>query len=317
MTARAISALASAVVAAALSNAAAAQTPALKLDVPFGPTSATTVDTMLRVAGVTARDFVIDLGSGDGRININAARDLGARGIGFELDPALVRTSREFARIAGVADRVEFREQNLFGADLSRATVVTLYLGPEVTPKVAPKLLTELAAGTRLVSHNWRLGDWPPDLVVNGRQHGSTVYFWWVPAHVAGVWRGTLPGTPARTITLDLRQTYQEVDGEAAIPAVAGQPDVRVTVRDARLEGERIAFLLQEQWLGGANANKDNPSGEFRFRRFSGKVSGDRMQGHFRTENPPGETPFEMTRSVRAEPGPAGAWRYRAPGVGR
>lgn len=261
-----------------------------KLDVPFGPTSFTTTDTMLRVAGVTARDFVIDLGSGDGRINIQAARALGARGIGFELDPALVGLSREFAKIAGVSDKVEFREQNLFSADLAKATVVTLYLGPEVTPRVAPKLLAELRPGTRLVSHNWKLGDWPPDLTVSGRQHGSTVYFWWVPAKIAGVWRGTLPG--GRTLTLDLRQRYQEVDGDAAIPGS------KAVVRDARLEGVAFSFLVQEE-----------ERGEFRFRRFAGTVDGDTLRGHFRTENPPAEAAFTMTRTVRAEPGPAGAWR--------
>ena len=272
----------------------------LKLDVPYGPTSYTTVDAMLRIAHVSARDFVIDLGSGDGRINIAAARDFSAAGIGFDLDPELIKLSHRNARLAGVEKRVEFREENLFDADLSRASVVTLYLGPEVTPRVAPKLLSQLKPGARLVSHHFRFSDWPPDLVVNGREHGAVVYFWWVPAKVAGIWRSSTLGSsasePAPQYVLDVRQHYQALDGDARIEA----SNTRITLRDARLEGTRLQFWLQEQ------RNSD-----FSFKRFSGRVEGDTMIGHFRTEDSPSEIPVRFTRSVRAEPGPAGAWNYR------
>lgn len=277
---------------------AQSDTPGPKLDVPFGPTGGTIVDTMLRMANVTPRDFVIDLGSGDGRINIAAALDYGARGIGYELDPALVRDSTALAGLSGAADKVRFVEQDLFTADLSRATVVTLYLGPMVTPRVQPKLLAELQPGTRVVSNNFRMGDWKPDATITLRVDASTVYFWWVPARVAGVWRGSLDAPEGRKIDyrLDLRQTYQEVDGEVAVEGA------RVLVRDFRIEGARVRFLLQEQ-RGNA----------FTFRRFLGVAKGDLIEGHFIREQPPSVVPFRMTRTVRAEPGPPGAWTYARP----
>jgi hypothetical protein len=278
-------------------SAFAQATEGLKLDVPFGPTSFATIDTMLRVAGVTSRDFLIDLGSGDGRINIVAARDYGARGEGYDLDPKLVQISNEFARIAKVSDKVKFLQENLFDADLARASVVAIYLGPQVTPRTRPKLLAELKPGARIVSHNFMLGEWRPDLTIITRDYGSTVFFWWVPARIAGVWRGIvdIPGVGPRPYSLDLRQTYQEIEGEAA------SSGLEIALRDGRLAGTGFSFLLQER----------NRAGEFTFRRFLGEVRGETIVGHFRSENPPAEIPVTLTRTVRAEPGPAGAWSYR------
>jgi SAM-dependent methyltransferase len=291
-------------IAALVPAAAHAQQPILGsggvvLDVPFGPTGATIVDTMLRVANVGPRDYVIDLGSGDGRINIAAARDRGAPGLGLDLDPALVRDATGLARIAGVADKVRFAVGDLFTADLSKATVVTLYLGPNVTPRVQPKLLAELAPGTRIVSNNFRMGDWQPDLVVQLRSNASTVYFWQVPARVAGLWRGTLKNEDGASLDyrFDLRQTYQEVEGEVALAGV------RVFARDILVEGTRLRFLLQEQ----------RGTSQFTFRRFVGEVQGDTIEGHFVREQPPAMLPFRMTRTVRAEPGPPGAWSFTPP----
>ena len=144
---------------------------------------------------MTPRDHVVDLGSGDGRIVITAARRFGASGLGVEIVPELVRTSRERARAAGVGDRVEFREQDLFRTDLSAATVVTMYLLPEVNLQLRPRLLA-LAPGTRIVSHDWDLGDWAPDRTVKvdvpekplGRDKFSRVHLWVVPARVHGRW---------------------------------------------------------------------------------------------------------------------------------
>jgi Ribosomal protein L11 methyltransferase (PrmA) len=274
------------------------ETPGLKLDVPYGPTGLSVTHTMLQVAQVSARDFVIDLGSGDGRINIIAARDYGARGEGYDLDPVLVKASDEFARIAKVSDRVKFFTRNLFEADLSRASVITLYVGPVVTPKVAPKLLAELKPGTRIVSHNFTMGDWKPDLTVTGRENASRVHFWWAPARVAGSWRAvvTLPDVGARRYLFELSQRYQEVEGEAQASA---EPNLQIIMRDVRLEGTRISFLLQER------------KGEaFVFRRFVGEVRGEQMVGHFREETPPREVPVTIERSVRMEPGPPGAWDF-------
>ena len=268
-----------------------------KLDVPFGPTGFALVNAMLRVAGIGPRDYLIDLGSGDGRINIAAAREFGVHGTGFELDPALVRQSREWARLAGVDDKVRFVEEDLFRADLSRATVVAIYLGPVVTPRVRPKLLAELKPGTRIVSHNFEFGGWQPDLVVHPREVGARVLFWWVPARVAGAWRGRL-ALPQGSMdyAFDLQQNFQQVEGTAR---AAG---VEVTFRDARLEGTRFSFLLMER-----------RGDEFRFRRFLGEVRGEVIEGHFRVEREDErtETPFRMKRVATAEPCPAGAWHYR------
>ncbi len=159
--------------------------PAKTPDVPYVPTRLEIVREMLAMASVGAGDVVYDLGSGDGRIVITAAREHGARGVGYEIDPALVRRAETNARRAGVADRVRFVLGDIFEADLREATVVTLYLLPEINLKLKPKLLAELRPGTRVVSHNYDMGaDWLPDKVRRMSFEGSdhTVYFWRVPA---------------------------------------------------------------------------------------------------------------------------------------
>jgi SAM-dependent methyltransferase len=159
---------------------ACAQAQVLDTDVPFVVTPDNVTHEMLRLAAVKAGDFVIDLGSGDGRIVIVAARQFGARGLGVEIVPELVAKSLENARRAGVADRVEFRVQDLFATDLSPATVITMYLLPEVNLQLRPRLLA-LKPGTRIVSHDWDMGDWKPDRVVTveapdkpRKSHGCT-----------------------------------------------------------------------------------------------------------------------------------------------
>jgi SAM-dependent methyltransferase len=157
------------------------------LDVPFVPTDDHVVAQMLRVAKVTRDDLVYDLGSGDGRIVITAARRFGARGVGIDIDPDRVREAQENARAAGVADRVRFEEGDIFTADLRPATVVTMYLLPDVNMRLRPKLLGELRPGTRIVSHNYDLGDWAPRRTLTVRV-GATdhhVYFWVVPPRPA------------------------------------------------------------------------------------------------------------------------------------
>jgi SAM-dependent methyltransferase len=152
------------------------------------------VNEMLRLAEVTASDVVYDLGSGDGRILIAAARDRGARGVGLEIDPALVVQSTERARRLGLADRLTFRQQDLFEADLSPATVVTLYLSPDLNRRLRPKLLSELRPGSRIVSHSFDMGDWAPSrtLQVSSNEGSHTLYLWVVPARL-----GQVPLTPA------------------------------------------------------------------------------------------------------------------------
>jgi SAM-dependent methyltransferase len=139
---------------------------------------------MLRLAGVTREDVVYDLGSGDGRVVIAAARDFGARGVGVELDGKLVQDSRESALKAGVADRVSFLWQDIFQADITGATVVALYLSPDLNLKLRPKLLRELRPGTRIVSHDFEMGDWRPDRTVRvkGPTREHAMHLWTVPA---------------------------------------------------------------------------------------------------------------------------------------
>jgi ubiquinone/menaquinone biosynthesis C-methylase UbiE len=155
----------------------------LARDVPFVPTPEAVVDEMLQLAKVGPRDVVYDLGSGDGRIVIAAAQKHGARSVGIDIDPQRIEEAQENARKAGVADRVEFRQGDLFKADISEATVVTLYLLSSVNLQLRPKLLAELKPGTRVVSHAFQMGDWKP---VETRKVGATtVYYWVVPERLS------------------------------------------------------------------------------------------------------------------------------------
>ena len=153
------------------------------LDVPFVPTPMLVVTEMLQVANVNANDVLYDLGSGDGRIVIAAARDFGARGVGIDIDPQRVWEATHNAGKAGVADRVQFLQGDIFKADIREATVVTLYLLSSVNFQLRPKLLRELRVGTRVVSHNYDMADWKPEktitMTVSGSQH--TIYYWVVP----------------------------------------------------------------------------------------------------------------------------------------
>jgi SAM-dependent methyltransferase len=148
-------------------------------DVRYEPSPPEVVRAMLKLANVTARDVVYDLGSGDGRIPIAAAREFGARGVGIDIDPKLVARSRLNARKAGVAERVSFRNEDLFQADFSDATVVMLFLYPDVNLKLRPRLLRTLKPGTRVVSHWHDMGDWKPQARV--RVSNRPLYLWIVP----------------------------------------------------------------------------------------------------------------------------------------
>ena len=150
-------------------------------DVPYIPTPQPVVEAMLKAAAVTPADVVYDLGSGDGRIVITAAKQYGARGVGIELDPALVTQARQHAAAAGVADRVRFVTQNLFDADLKPATVVTLYLLQSLNERLRPKLVRELRPGTRVVSHVFNMGpEWPPAQTLTVER--SRIFLWSIPA---------------------------------------------------------------------------------------------------------------------------------------
>lgn len=156
-------------------------------DAPYVATSQRIVRRMLEVAGVTETDVVYDLGSGDGRIPITAATEFGAQGVGIEIDPDLVAKSRAKAKATGVADKVEFRQQDLFKTDLHDATVVALYLWPEMNVKLRPKLLRQLDPGDRIVSHDFQMGEWEPDREIDAgkdKTGRATIYLWVVPEDV-------------------------------------------------------------------------------------------------------------------------------------
>jgi SAM-dependent methyltransferase len=213
-------------------GAAQAQ-PRVVEEVPFITSPDNVTLEMLRLASVGPGDHVIDLGSGDGRIVILAARRFGASGLGVEIDPRLVQESRRNAAQAGVADRAEFREQDLFRTDLSTATVVTMYLLPEVNLQLRPSLLA-LKPGTRVVSHDWDMGDWKPDAstVVPvpdkkvGLEKFSRIHLWVVPAKVEGLWCG--PGAQ-----MELKQAYQEVDARVT-------RDGTIRQLQGRMQGTRL-----------------------------------------------------------------------------
>jgi precorrin-6B methylase 2 len=150
-----------------------------KPQVEFFPTPQEAVDVMLEMAGVTASDYLIDLGSGDGRIPITAARKYGARALGVEIVPELVATANTNAREAGVVDKVRFKQQDLFATDIESASVVTMFLLGSINLKLRPRLLQELKPGTRVLSYNFNMGDWKPDRVE--RVNGRPIYLWIIP----------------------------------------------------------------------------------------------------------------------------------------
>jgi Methyltransferase domain len=239
---------------------ASAQFAQFKFDVPYVPTPYVTVDEMLRLAGVGDKDFVIDLGSGDGRTVITAARKFGARAMGVELDSSLVIQSEESARQAGVAERVKFLEQDLFKTDLSQATVITMYLLPSVNLKLRPTLLN-LKPGTRIVSHDFDLGDWQPDRKTTVRKN---VFLWVVPASAAGRWQMRLPFPPIeRVINLELRQQFQQVTATAQLNGVSAQ------VWETQLTGDRISFVIVD------TTDRENEASLY----FDGRVVGETIEG--------------------------------------
>jgi hypothetical protein len=208
---------------------------------------------MLRLGAVTERDVVFDLGSGDGRVVVAAARDFGARGVGVEIDADLVKASRDLAYGAGVTDRTTFLWQDLFATNLRPATVVTLFLRDDVNLRLRPKLLSELVPGSRVVSHDFDMGDWRPDRTqrVRGPNRNHTLYLWIIPADVAGVWRTTVG---EREGVLNLTQRYQVVAGTLSL-------DGRVqALTAARLSGDQISLAAGPLVL-------------------TGRVSGDGIEG--------------------------------------
>jgi hypothetical protein len=283
--------------AAALATSSAASAQQGVGDVVYVPTPQVVVDAMLRMANVGAGDYLIDLGSGDGRVVITAAKR-GARALGVDLDRHLLGIANEAALRQGVATRATFREQNLFETDLTEATVVTTYLLPEMNLKLRPKILA-LKPGTRVVAHDYHMGEWLPDardvLSVPEKKVGavgvSYIYLWYVPARVAGRWQGTIPfGTGTVPLEVDFGQRFQTLTGQ--VTSVAGRP---TRLRAPTIHGDSLAFQLE---VGDTR----NP---VRY-AFRGRVAGDAVEGIVLVSDP--------ARGQREEP-----WRAKlvAPAIAR
>lgn len=234
-------------------------------DVIYIPTPHHVVAEMLRIAGVTKDDVVYDLGSGDGRLVIAAAKHYGARGVGVDIDPQRIEEGRADARNAGVADLVQFLHQDLFMTDIREATVVTLYLLPKLNLQLRSKLLNDLRPGTRVVSHAFAMEDWHPDkeLRVPGSLSDNMVYYWVIPADVAGMWRWSMPtSTGEQRYTLRLQQRFQQIDGTLSADGE------EVPIANATLIGDQLRF-------SAATAASDRQV----TMTFDGRVNGNTMQG--------------------------------------
>jgi SAM-dependent methyltransferase len=257
----------------------------VKKDVPYVPTPEETVADMLRLAQVDSMDVVYDLGSGDGRIVIVAAKQYGARGVGIDIDPQRIRESNENALEAGVADRVQFIQGNLYQADLSGATVVTMYLLPRVNLELRPRLLSMLRPGTPVVSHAFDMGDWQPDQT--STTSGRTVYLWIIPANVNGTWSCNLQGSAGEgagspPCSLDFTQSYQRVSGTANI---AGE---QVPIEDGYLRGDQLMFSIIRAQGGKRIRN-----------HFSARVEGDSIQGNMQREGESHQVAWSAQRQAQ------------------
>ncbi len=229
-------------------------------DVIWVPTPDEVVDRMLRMAQTTKDDLVYDLGAGDGKIAIAAAKKFGARAVGIEYNPDMARHAQSNAEKAGVAGRARIQQGDIFATDFSQATVVTMYLLPALNLKLRPTILA-MRPGTRVVSHSFTMDDWEPDETSN--MDGRRAYFWVVPANVMGNW--TLEAGAER-LQLSFEQRYQKIEGQVTL-----SPTMQGGLRDARLSGFRIHFA----YVDNAGVRRD----------FNGRVTGGRMEGSFRGDN--------------------------------
>ncbi|HEY5637652.1 MAG TPA: class I SAM-dependent methyltransferase [Burkholderiales bacterium] len=268
---RCVAALAALLVACPAAYAQAPAAPAEKFephvgqagkDVIWVPTPDEVVERMLRMAQVTAKDLVIDLGSGDGKITIAAARLFGARAMGVEYNPDMVKLSQRNAQAAGVAGKATFAHGDIFQTDFSKATVLTMYLLPGLNLKLRPTILS-MRPGTRVASHSFNMDDWEPDEVSS--IDGRSAYLWIVPATVAGTWALDLQGAAPRKLPMSLDQRYQKVTGSVTLGMM------QAGLREPQLTGSQIRFALVDD----KSVRRD----------FTGTVTGARMEGSYRADN--------------------------------
>ena len=259
------------------SAAGAADLQPIKDAGPYVPSPQSVVADMLRYADVGPSDFLIDLGSGDGRIVLTAAKVFGARGFGVEIKEELVEKSNLAAKNEGLAERVKFMKQDLFKTDMSQATVITMYLLPDTVNLLKDKFLNELKPGTRIVSHDYPLTGWIPDKYVQMdledkiQISGVTttlIYLYVVPAKVAGSWKAQMPPALSKQpATLSLKQQLTRVSGSARLDGK------EVALEDVKLRGDQISFRL-----AGRKGT------------FSGVVKGNSIEGVV-----DGKTPWSAT----------------------
>jgi SAM-dependent methyltransferase len=239
-------------------------------DVVWVPTPEALVERMLKMARVGPKDYVVDLGSGDGRTVIMAAQKFGARALGVEYNPDMVSLSSKNAEKAGVTDKAKFIKADIFETDFSQATVVTMYLLPAINIKLRPKIL-DMRPGTRVVSHAFNMEDWQPDQTAT--VEGRDAYLWIVPAKVGGNWTLSMPaGSGTESWQLALEQKFQRINGDAKLG------DKSSALTDSQLRGTDIRFSFLD-----ASGVK---------RQFSGRVQGNRMEGTTQTQ---GGTPVKWT----------------------
>jgi hypothetical protein len=242
-------------------------------DVPYVATPWNVVAAMLDIARVNANDYLIDLGSGDGRIVIEAAKTLGVRGMGVELDGNLVFLSKQEASRNGVSGKASFVQGNLFNLDISGATVLTMYLLPQINLQLRPRLLTQLRPGTRVVAHDFDMGEWKPDqereIAVPNKSYGapvSQIYLWYVPVDAAGTWRWQLTvGGQSHVYEAKISQRFQDLDSEMRVDGGSS------LVQNLKLRGDLINFVLTREMVGRKVSHE-----------FSGRVEGDGATGRVR-----------------------------------
>jgi len=228
---------------------------------PYVPTPQSTVDRMLELATVGPNDLVVDLGSGDGRIPITAAKRFGAHGVGIEIEGDLIAKSRFDARWEGVSDRVTFKAEDLFETDLRPATVLTLYLFRELNIRLRPRILEQMRPGARVVTHDWDMGEWEPDVAEVkpapdkpvGIDRNSKIFLWYVPPKLAGNWGLETTLAPGRLATVTLAQRFQFFEGALV------QEGARHEVTGGRARGAAVKFTVPgaSPWSGSYEGTAD------------------------------------------------------------
>jgi SAM-dependent methyltransferase len=227
-------------------------------DVIWVPTPDEVVQRMLRMAQVTANDYVVDLGAGDGKIAIAAAKTMGARSLGIEYNPDMAKHAQRNVEKAGVQAKAKVVQGDIFASDFTSATVITMYLLPALNMKLRPQILA-MKPGTRVVSHSFTMEDWEPD--ETSSMDGRRAYLWIVPANVMGSWNVEMGGERA---DLTLEQKFQKLEGHVQLGTIQGG------LREARLRG----FLISFAYVDNTGVRRD----------FNGRVTGTKMEGSFRSD---------------------------------